>query len=107
MVTNITQVYSLCVYTQAKRGARSMADVRVAVRDNCRPLRVQDRLGTVRDLRGAERRAADQRRVQRAPLRPVPGQTAELHRHRGSRSAAADVVHRLRQVEMAPLRGDS
>lgn len=48
----------LCIlYTQAKRGARSMADVRVAVRDNRRPLLVQDRFGTVHDIHGNERRA--------------------------------------------------
>lgn len=86
---------------QAERGARSMADGVAAVCDRRRSLDVQNRLGTVRGLGRAERRIADQRRVQRAALSTFPGQAAQLHRHRGRRRAAADLLHGSGQVVAA------
>lgn len=91
-------IYRCGARQQAERGARNMADGVAAVRDRRRPLDVQNRLGTVRGLGRAERRIADQRRVQRAALSAFPGQAAQLYRHRGRRRTAADVLHGSGQV---------
>jgi len=77
-----------------------MADVPVTVRNNCRPLLVQNRFGAVYGVNGTELRTAGERRVQCTALSSFPGQAVELHCRHGHHRATTHSLHQFRQVEL-------